>query len=218
VGRTCLIIISPEKMRGSLEPRVISVSPAVSRATEAQARAHASKDVCGDVQQEHDIYAAWRAREERLPGSGMIYKPSPGWQSGDKENTPEATAEPVTIKSTIKRRFHTFKRRTHEPLAPLVSDNREHTAGRQSTGDDRFCCVARTLSMFMLACEWLGTKPVVHIIHPLTNTNMLSAATCGIECGRKSMSHSLSSEKARLEEHQREARIHELLQSYKKVV
>ena len=84
-----------------------------------------------------------------------------------------------------------------------------------------FVCVARTLSMFMLACEWLGTNPVVHIIHPLTNntnTNMLSAATCGIECGRKSMSHSLSSEKARLEEHQREARIHELLQSYKKVV
>ena len=66
-------------------------------------------------------------------------------------------------------------------------------------------------------------KRRTHAVPPILGSSTLqttgrqSTATCGIERGRMSMSHSLSAEKRLQEERQREDRIKELLESYKQV-
>jgi len=72
-------------------------------------------------------------------------------------------------------------------------------------------------------CRFQTFKRRTHAVPPILGSSTLqttgrqSTATCGIERGRMSMSHSLSAEKRLQEERQREDRIKELLESYKQV-
>lgn len=163
------------------------------------------------------IYAAWRERELRgEPVGGHIRESRRGTDGAtrmqhrgeaDKENTPENTSHdrPVTIKSTIQRRFKVFRRRSQGvPItdSSMVAD-RLAPAGRQSTGT----------CLIIFQCSCLGVLRTPFDTRPCS-----AAATCGMpQRGRESMSHSLSVEKQRQEELAREERITELLESYKKV-
>ena len=110
------------------------------------------------------IYAAWRERElGGEPVGGHIRESRRGMDGAtrmqhhgeaDKENTPENTSHaPVTIKSTIQRRFKVFRRRSQGiPITDscLVADQLA-PAGRQSTG---------TCLIFRCSCLGVSRTPL----------------------------------------------------------
>ena len=75
-----------------------------------------------------DIYAAWRARE----ASSLSLQSHEAVVQEKENTTPEEKWSPVAIKSTIQRRFQTFRRRSQGPLARRINGN--GAGERQSTG------------------------------------------------------------------------------------
>jgi len=76
-----------------------------------------------------DIYAAWRARE----ASSLSLQSHEAVVQEKENTTPEEKWSPVAIKSTIQRRFQTFRRRSQGPLARRINGN--GAGERQSTGE-----------------------------------------------------------------------------------
>ena len=86
-----------------------------------------------------DIYAAWRERElGGQPACGDNWPDATTRtqrHEAEKENTPEQPSyAPVAIKSTIQRRFKTFRRRSQGvPMADMMTEQ-PGGLSRQSTG------------------------------------------------------------------------------------